>query len=115
MSTNEIPVFEMFRERTNFELRHLALDLLHKRIPDHLHKEIFKHEKGRGSDSNQFKKLNKIDLLKIIYISLMPEIKRIDTTPLEDVPLLINEEWPVPELKERVRRRLEHGIPATRI
>jgi hypothetical protein len=115
MSTNEPPVFEMFKERTNFELRHLALDLLNKKIPDPLYNEIFKHEKGRGSDSTQFKRLNKTDLLKIIYISLLPEITRIDTSPLEEVPLLLNEEWSVPELKERVRRRLEYVIPATGI
>lgn len=111
----EPPMFVMFKDRTNFELKWMIIDLLHKRIPDYLYSEISRHEKGRGSDGNQLKKLNRVDLLKIIYIILAPEINRIDTAFLEDLPMLINEEWPVPELAERVRWRLEYGIRAIRV
>lgn len=99
--------FKMFDEFSNFELRRLARDLVDT-IPENLRTEIWAQErKGHESHGTQFRFLNRLDLLYIIYGYLKEEIKRIDETPLDQVPLLINEKWSCPLLKERVLRRLK--------
>jgi hypothetical protein len=41
---------------------------------------------------------------------LVEEITRIDDTPLEDLPTLINEDWSCPQLLERIKWRLSNAI-----
>ena len=53
--------------------------------------------------------LNRKDLVKLLYAMLIPERLKIDQTSLDELPLLVNEEWSVPELKERVIDRMRVG------
>lgn len=108
--SEENPVFKMFEALDNFDLRQLYKKLVHERLPDALRSEIFAQEKKISSGS-QVKRLNRTDLLEAIYLALLPEIQRIDTAPIEDLPLLVNEEWPIPQLTERVKWRLANGVP----
>lgn len=64
---------------------------------------------NRVCETSQIRRLNKYDLIQIIYAILMPEIKRIDEAPLDELPLLLNEKWTTPELIERIKDRLREG------
>jgi len=101
--------FKMFDAVSNFELRLLARTLIQK-LPDNISTEIYRQERnGHESQGSQFRFLNRLDLLNIIYGYLMPEIKRIDETPLDDLPTLINVEWSCSKLTARVNWRLAHA------
>jgi hypothetical protein len=102
-------IYKMFDGLSNKELRMLIVDVRSKVLKGLL-EEVFDQERsGHASRESQYKFLNRLDLLYIIYGLLAPEIRLIDETPMDDVPLLINHEWSCPQLTERVKRRLRIG------
>jgi len=74
--------------------------------------EVFAAESHKVR-SSQFKFLNRHDLAKILYGMLGADMLKIDTCPVEDLPLLVNEEWMHPLLLERVKNRLRDGACVT--
>lgn len=104
----EKETYKMFDALTNFELWRLALKL-NDTLPENLRTEIWAQErKGHESRGSQFKFLNRLDLLNIIYGYIKEEIRYIDEAPLNKVPLLLfNNDWSVPQLKERLSRRMK--------
>jgi len=100
------PLFSYYTNKKLIELLH---NIPRKKCEGYLWDEIYAHE-TRPSKESQFKFLNKLDLVKTLYACLIDEIKEIDDTPLEDVPKLLNREWSIPELKDRVNFRMKEGI-----
>ena len=108
------PAFKMFGHLSNRQLIELMDNILYHKIKDAkpndaLLLELFDHDPGK-SKSSQYRHLNKLDILKIIYVVILPEILRIDSTPLDQLPLLINETWTCKELENRLKWRLINGI-----
>jgi hypothetical protein len=103
-------VYKMFDALTNYDLKNLIQDFRNKLFSDTIKDEIWEQQRpGHQRRESQYRFLNRMDLLIIIYGFIKEEIKRIDEAPLDQVPLLINEEWPCPQLTERVKRRLMHA------
>lgn len=101
-----------FIELSNWELRNLIEEHFGK-LPHSIYDEIDEQDVRRGgaeTRGSQMHFLNRYDLLRIIYSLKTSEINRIDNTPIEDVPLLLNEQWSCPQLTERVKWRLANGI-----
>jgi hypothetical protein len=104
-------VYKMFDACTNADLRQIIGDVQRKKIYSKLWEEVDEQErKGKRSRDSQMTYLNRCDLLLILYGMLVEEITRIDDTPLEDLPTLINEDWSCPQLLERIKWRLSNAI-----
>jgi len=58
------------------------------------------------SKACQYDKLNKGDLLLILYMILAPEIREIDGADRKQLALMVNRKWSIPELRERYLARL---------
>jgi len=107
--------YVMFGEKDNYDLRQLLYGLINMRLGDSsndkdLSNEVYDHEK-RMSDSSQFKRLNRGDLVSLIYSIIYPEIMLIDTCSKDDLPMLMNKKWSCPELEERLKRRMRGDAP----
>lgn len=97
----------MFINKTNYELRQLLYALLHVKLRGSLYDEVYEHERmGHKRKDSQISFLNRIDLVQFLYAILLPEIKLIDDTPLNDIPKLLNHHWSCQELKDRVLERM---------
>lgn len=98
---------KIFGKDTNWDLQQLLLNLIRQRVnnENNLYGEVSAHETRVSSTSN-YNMLNKHDLLKLIYAIIYPEIKMIDESPIEDLPLMINNQWSCPQLKERLLNRM---------
>ena len=101
--------YKMFGRHTNKSLLNLLNELIANRIRDtpenyRYTNEIKNHE--ANVSSTHLRLLNKSDLLSLIYSILYPEIIRIDNAKTQELPLMINEEWSCPELKERLNKRM---------
>lgn len=101
----------LFKDKDNWTL----IDILRKIFDNNavrkdkgdvteIYSEMAEHE-IRLSSTSQIKRLNRMDLIQILYAILMPEIKRIDEASVDELPLLLNENWTVPQLKERLLDR----------
>ena len=100
--------YKMFDATTNFELRRIAMDLPYT-APSYIRDEIAIQERnGHESHGSQIRFLNRVDLLHYIYGWILPEIRRIDGASKEELPLLVNEPWSCPQLRERVLWRLKN-------
>jgi hypothetical protein len=66
--------------------------------------ELQEHAKVRES---QFKFLNRSDLLDIIYMAIIDEIKVIDEAPYEKLDALKYRQWSCPQLVERIEHRIK--------
>lgn len=106
---------KMFGKETNWDLKQLLLNLIRQRVNNNnnLYGEVSAHETRISSTSN-YNMLNKHDLLQLIYAIIYPEIKLIDESNLENLPLLINNQWSCPQLQERLLNRMR-GIPCCSI
>lgn len=100
----------LFKKMTNLELYYIIRNLETK-LPRYLIQELRdqKEKGGKRSHGNQYHFLNRADRLMIIYMALAPEMQRIDSAPMDQLPLLINEEWSCPQMKERVLWRLRNN------
>lgn len=112
---NKYDPSKIFSKSTNWDLRQLLDKLIRQRVNNDngLYGEVSAHE-TRISGSSNYNMLNKPDLLKLIYAIIYPEIKLIDESPMENLPLMMNNEWSCPELKERLLNRMR-GIPCCSI
>jgi hypothetical protein len=106
---------KIFSKDTNFDLQQLLINLIRQRVnnENNLYGEVSAHETRVSSTSN-YTLLNKPDLLKLIYAIIYPEIRQIDDAPIENLPLMINNQWSCPQLKERLINRMR-GIPCCSI
>jgi len=100
---------KIFSKDTNFDLLQLLKKLIDQRVNNNLYGEVTSHE-TRLSGSSFYHMLNKHDLLMLIYAIISPEIKQIDDAKPEELPLMINNVWSCPQLKERLLNRMR-GIP----
>lgn len=106
-------MYEMFKGKTNKYLRELLFDLMEARIRKPIQGGDIMSEimpQCKRSVSSQISLLNRFDLLKIIYCILQPDITKIDTAPIQEIPLLLKEDYRCEELTERVKRRLKDGV-----
>lgn len=104
----------MFKALDNYALLQLLRSIQDKKlgiIPDvgipegALYDEVCTHEK-RMSSSSHHNKLNRLDLVSLIYAILYSEIKEIDDCPIDNLPTLMNKEWSCPQLQDRVLSRM---------
>jgi hypothetical protein len=104
--------YMMFIDCSHKDLVNLLHKLIEKKLSSNIRDEIDEQGIRIGGPETrtvQFSKLTRDDLLKVIYSIISDEIQRIDGASIEDLLLLINEEWVCPQLKERLLCRLRGG------
>jgi hypothetical protein len=103
----------MFRQFTNDQLLKKIGTIFSERIGDNSDNTLFEEintDPKNLSSSSGMKFLNRRDLLQLLYTILYPEIILIDTTPVEDIPKLINYPWSITELKTRYENRMRGDL-----
>lgn len=105
----------LFKDKDNWNLINILREIFDSnamRSPGGDVTDIYGEMAGheiRLSSTSQIRRLNRMDLIQILYSILMPEINKIDEASLDELPLLLNEKWTVPELVERIKDRLREG------
>lgn len=103
----------MFQNKTNSQLRNIIGALFSNRIEDNNSNSLFdeiNNDPKSMSSSSGMSFLNRRDLLQLLYTILYPEIILIDSTPVEDLPKLINYTWSITELKTRYENRMRGDL-----
>lgn len=103
----------MFQNKTNSQLRNIIGALFSNRIEDNNSNSLFdeiNNDPKSMSSSSGMSFLNRRDLLQLLYTILYPEIILIDSTPVEDLPKLINYTWSIMELKTRYENRMRGDL-----
>lgn len=104
----------MFKALDNWGILQLLRSIQDKKlgiIPDvgisegALYNEVCTHEK-RMSSVSHLNKLNRLDLVSLLYAMLYHEIKEIDSCPKDDLPTLMNKEWSCTQLHDRLLSRM---------
>jgi len=108
--------YMMFIDCSHKDLVNLLHKLIEKKLSSNMLDEIDEQGIRVGGPEIRtvlFYELTRDDLLKVIYSLIADEIRKIDEASMEDLPLLINEEWSCPQLKERLLYRLRGGACRT--
>ena len=98
----------MFKGISNWDLISVIRFIRRNKLNTHesIYKEIELQEHKKVRES-QFKFLNRSDLLDLIYMAIIDEIKLIDETPYEKLDAIRYRQWSCSQLVERIEHRIK--------